>query len=105
MSRDESNKGSAPQIPSGGTFLQQQPDQAGLQAKMLDGGIAYITWHAFEINGTYRVTDAVKAVLDKAVAAGATAWLFDLRANDGGNGADTMRNWCLNGQPTPQAAA
>ena len=46
-----------PQVPSGGTFLQQQPDQVGLQAKMLDGGIAYITWHAFEINGTYKITE------------------------------------------------
>jgi carboxyl-terminal processing protease len=93
-------KGSAPQVPSGGTFIQQQPDQSGLQAKMLDGGIAYLTWHSFEINGTYRVTDAVKAVLDKALAAGAKAWLFDLRANVGGNGADTMWSWFLNGEPT-----
>lgn len=103
-SRPEVLKGTAPQIPSGGTFLQQQPDQAGLQAKMLDGGIAYVTWHAFEINGTYRVTDAVKAVLDKAVAAGAKAWLFDLRANVGGNGADTMASWFLNGENTLRVA-
>jgi len=103
-SRNETPSGSAPQVPSGGTFLQQQPDQAGLQAKMLDGGIAYLTWHAFEINGTYRVTDAVKAVLDKAVAAGAKAWLFDLRANVGGNGADTMWSWFLNGEPTLKVA-
>ena len=100
QSRPAALTGSAPQVPSGGTFLQQQPDQAGLQAKMLDGGIAYLTWHAFEINGTYRVTDAVHAVLDKAVAAGAKAWLFDLRANVGGNGADTMWSWFLNGENT-----
>jgi hypothetical protein len=100
QSRPESPKGSAPQVPSTGTFLQQQPDQAGLQAKMLDGGIAYLTWHAFEINGTYRVTDAVKAVLDKAVAAGAKGWIFDLRANIGGNGADVMWSWFLNGEQT-----
>ena len=104
QSRPEPLTGSAPQLPSGGTFLQQQPDQAGLQAKMLDGGIAYLTWHAFEINGTYRVTDAVKAVLDKAVAAGAKAWLFDLRANVGGNGADTMWSWFLNGENTLKVA-
>ncbi len=103
-SRNETPKGSAPQVPSGGTFIQQQPDQAGLQAKMLDGGVAYVTWHAFEINGTYRVTDAVKAVLDKAVAAGAKAWLFDLRANVGGNGADTMWSWFLNGESTLKVA-
>jgi hypothetical protein len=103
-SRPEVLKGTSPQIPSGGTFLQQQPDQAGLQAKMLDGGIAYLTWHAFEINGTYRVTDAVKAVLDKAVAAGAKAWIFDLRANVGGNGADAMASWFLNGENTLRVA-
>ena len=96
--------GTAPQVPSGGTFLQQQPDQVGLQAKMLDGGIAYLTWHAFEITGNYRVTDAVKAVLDKGVAAGAKAWLFDLRANVGGNGADTMASWFLNGENTLRVA-
>jgi len=104
QSRPEQLKGSAVQLPSGGTFLQQQPDQAGLQAKMLDGGIAYVTWHGFEINGTYSVTSAVKAVLDKAVAAGAKAWLFDLRANVGGNGADTMWSWFLNGEPTLKVA-
>ncbi|MDP9245588.1 MAG: S41 family peptidase [Chloroflexota bacterium] len=103
-SRNETPNGTAPQVPSGGTFIQQQPDQAGLQAKMLDGGIAYLTWHAFEINGTYRVTDAVKTVLDKAVAAGAKAWLFDLRANVGGNGADTMWSWFLNGESTLKVA-
>jgi hypothetical protein len=100
QSRNVTSTGSGAQVPSGGTFLQQQPDQAGLQAKMLDGGIAYLTWHAFEINGTYRITDAVKAVLDKAVAAGAKGWIFDLRANIGGNGADTMWGWFLNGEPT-----
>lgn len=103
-SRNETPKGTGPQVPSAGTFLQQQPDQAGLQAKMLDGGVAYLTWHAFEINGTYRVTDAVKTVLDKALAAGAKAWLFDLRANIGGNGADTMWSWFLNGENTLKVA-
>ncbi len=102
-SRSETPKGTGPQIPSGGTFLQQQPDEAGLQAKMLDGGIAYITWHAFEATGTYRITTAVKAVLDKAVAAGAKAWLLDLRANVGGDPPDTMYSWFLDpGQKTLQ---
>src|SRR6266550_2518950 len=103
-SRPATLTGTAPQVPSGGTFLQQQPDQVGLQAKMLDGGVVYVTWHAFEITGTYRVTDAVKAVLDKGVAAGAKAWLFDLRANVGGNGADTMASWFLNGENTLRVA-
>ena len=104
QSRPEALTGSAPQVPSGGTFLQQQPDEAGLQAKMLDGGIAYLTWHAFEVTGTYRITDAVKAVLDKAIAAGAKAWLFDLRANVGGDPPDVMSGWFLNGESTLKVA-
>lgn len=95
-SRPERATGTPPQIPAGGTPIQAQPDSAGLQAKLLDGGIAYITWHAFAINGTYRITDAVKAVLDKSVAAGAKAFIFDLRANVGGNGDDVMAAWFLN---------
>ena len=97
QSRPEAVKGTLPQIPSGGTAIQAQPDAAGLQAKMLDGGIAYITWHAFEINGTYKITETVKAVLDKAVNAGAKAFIFDLRGNVGGNGDDVMAAWFLNG--------
>lgn len=91
--------GSGAMPPTGGTSL-GAPDQAGLTGTMLPGGIAYLTWHQFEINGTYRITDTVKAMLDKAVAQGAKAWLFDLRANVGGNGADTMASWFLNGEPT-----
>ena len=95
-SRPESVKGTLPQIPPGGTAIQAQPDAAGLTAKLLDGGIAYLTWHAFEINGTYKITEAVKAVLDKSVAAGAKAFIFDLRGNIGGNGDDVMAAWFLN---------
>src|SRR2546425_4685009 len=86
-------------IPAQGTSL-GGPDQAGLSGKMLTGGVAYITWHEFAINGTYRITDMVKAMLDKALAQGAKAWLFDLRGNVGGNGADLMASWFLNGEPT-----
>lgn len=95
QSRPGAGTGTGAQVPSGGTPIQAQPDVAGLQAKLLDGGIAYITWHAFEINGTYKITDAVKVVLDKAVAAGAKAFLFDLRGNIGGNGDDVMAGWFL----------
>jgi len=91
--------GSGAVAPTGGTSL-GGPDQDGLTGKMLPGGIAYLTWNQFEVNGTYRITDAVKAMLDKALAQGAKAWLFDLRANIGGNGADTMASWFLNGEPT-----
>ncbi|TMC75498.1 MAG: hypothetical protein E6J09_13065 [Chloroflexi bacterium] len=91
--------GTGAMIPAQGTSL-GGPDQAGLTGKMLTGGVAYITWHEFAIDGTYRITDMVKAMLDKALAQGAKAWLFDLRGNLGGNGADLMASWFLNGEPT-----
>jgi C-terminal processing protease CtpA/Prc len=104
QSRPQVLKGTPAQVPTGGTFIQQQPDEAGLVAKMLDGGIAYVTWNKFENTGTYKITSAVKAVLDKAVAAGAKAWLFDLRANNGGDPPDTMWSWFLNGEQTLKVA-
>ncbi len=99
-SRPEASKGTGAQLPSGGTFIKAQPDEAGLQAKMLEGGIAYVTWRAFEKTGTYSVTEAVRAVIDKAVAAGAKAWLFDLRGNIGGDPPGTMVSWFLDGENT-----
>jgi peptidase S41-like protein len=77
----------------------QDADEAGLMGRMLDGGIAYIRWTSFRITGTYDIREHVKALLDKALAAGAKAWLFDLRGNSGGNGADVMASWFLDGQP------
>jgi hypothetical protein len=88
------------QAPPGGTSL-GGPDEAGLTGKILPGGIAYITWHDFVTSGTYKIVDAVKRMLDKAVAMGAKAWLFDLRGNGGGSGPiDAMTSWFLNGEPT-----
>jgi hypothetical protein len=99
-SRTVPRVGAGPQIPDGGVTILGEPDQDGLQAKVLPNGIAYVTWHAFESVGTYKITDAVRAVLDRSLAAGAKAWLFDLRGNIGGNGGDTMSSWFLDGQPT-----
>jgi C-terminal processing protease CtpA/Prc len=93
------SRGSAPIVPAQGTSL-GGPDQAGLTGKILSGGIAYITFREFSMTGTYKITEAVKAMLDRAIAMGARAWLFDLRANIGGNGADLMASWFLNGEPT-----
>ncbi|MBU6423197.1 MAG: S41 family peptidase [Chloroflexi bacterium] len=84
--------------PPAGTIL-QGPDEAGLTARMLPGGIAYIRWLEFRVTGTYDIRAQLKAVLDKALAAGAKAWLFDVRGNSGGNGADVIGSWFLNGQP------
>lgn len=99
LSRPVRPTGTAAQIPSGGTSL-GGPDQAGLTGKILPGGIAYITWRDFTSQSDYKIGDTVRAMLDKAVASGARAWLFDLRGNGGGIGpTDTMASWFLNGEP------
>jgi C-terminal processing protease CtpA/Prc len=85
-------------VPAQGTSL-GGPDQAGLTGKILPGGIAYITWRDFVLNGTYKINDNLRAMLTKAVGQGAKAWLIDLRGNLGGSGID-MTSWFLNGEPT-----
>lgn len=85
-------------VPSLGTSL-GGPDEAGLTGKLLPNGIAYITWRDFIFNGTYKINAALQAMLAKAVAQGAKAWLIDLRGNLGGAGID-MTSWFLNGEPT-----
>lgn len=100
LSRPVRPTGTNAQIPAEGASL-GAPDRAGLTGKMLPGGIAYITWHEFITDGTYKIGDTLRAMLDKAVAMGAKAWLFDLRGNNGGVGpTDAMSSWFLNGQPT-----
>ena len=98
-SSDKKRTGSGAVIPAQGASL-GGPDEAGLTGKILPGGIAYITFQEFLVTGTYKITDTVRAMLDKALAQGAKAWLFDLRGNVGGNGADAMASWFLNGEPT-----
>ena len=85
-------------IPTEGTSL-GGPDEAGLTGKMLPGGIAYITWHDFIFSGTYKIDAAFRAILAKALAQGAKAWLIDLRGNLGGSAVD-MTSIFLNGEPT-----
>ncbi len=99
-SRAETPKGSANPTAPSGTALAGPPDEAGLEAKLLDGGVAWIRLRAFTIHGTYDVRDKVRKVLDAGLAAGAKAWLFDLRGNVGGNGPTYMASWFLNGEPT-----
>ena len=76
-----------------------QPDEAGLTARILDGGIAYLRWTEFRVTGTYDIRATVKAVLEKALAAGAKAWLFDMRGNVGGNGPEIIASYFLKGEP------
>lgn len=73
-------------------------DEAGLSARIIDGGVAYIRFREFRITGTYDIRKKVKAVLERALAEGATAWLFDLRGNGGGNGAEYITSYFLNGE-------
>lgn len=100
-SRPVSPKGSTARVPAGGTVL-ASGDEAGLVAKVLPGGIVYITFREFETTGTYRIADEVKKVMDRGLASGAKAWLFDLRGNVGGRqtGADILTSFFLNGEPT-----
>jgi C-terminal processing protease CtpA/Prc len=98
-SRTESFTGSGAQIPAGGTTV-FGPDANGLQAKILPGGIAYVTFRQWAVTGTYRIPDELRKALDVAVNSGAKAWLFDLRGNPGGNGADAVASYFLNGEPT-----
>jgi C-terminal processing protease CtpA/Prc len=74
-------------------------DEAGLSARIIDGGVAYIRFLEFRITGTYDIREKVKTVLERALAEGATAWLFDLRGNGGGNGAEFITSYFLNGEP------
>ncbi|HEY8823622.1 MAG TPA: S41 family peptidase [Candidatus Limnocylindria bacterium] len=91
-------KGTSAMIPTEGTSL-GGPDEAGLTGKMLPGGIAYITFHAWINTGTYHLNDTFRAILEKARAAGAKAWLIDLRGNLGGIGVD-LSSLFLNGEAT-----
>jgi len=97
-SKPESVTGTGAQVPSGRQLF--GPDANGLQARLLPNGIAYVTFSAWAVTGTYRVVDELRKALDASVAAGAKAWLFDLRGNPGGNGADAAAAFFLNGEPT-----
>jgi peptidase S41-like protein len=98
QSRQFTPNGSNAIIPPQGTSL-GGPDEAGLTGKMLPGGIAYITFRQWIVTGTYKLNDAVRAMLDKAVAQGAKAWIFDLRGNPGGIVVD-ISSFFLSGEPT-----
>jgi C-terminal processing protease CtpA/Prc len=73
-------------------------DEAGLSARIIDGGVAYIRFVEFRVTGTYDIREKVKALLERALAEGATAWLFDLRGNVGGNGPEFIASYFLNGE-------
>jgi len=93
-SRPEQTNGTGPQMPSGGKTL-GGPDAAGLTGTVLPNGVAYITWHEFMVNASYKIPDEVKKMLTKALGMGAKYWLFDLRGNVGGFDADTIAAFFL----------
>jgi hypothetical protein len=96
-SRPEPASGSQARIPTTGTSL-GGPDESGLQGRLLPGGIVYITFHEFVVTGNYKIFDEVHKMMDKGLAAGGKAWLFDLRGNVGGFDADTLAAFFLNGE-------
>ncbi|HET8568410.1 MAG TPA: S41 family peptidase [Candidatus Limnocylindria bacterium] len=95
-SRPEQTRGTPAMAPANATA----PDEAGLRYALIDGSIGYLTWREFAAHGTYSITNAVKKGLDTLLAQGAKAWLFDLRANAGGDPPQAMTSWFLNGEPT-----
>ena len=97
QSRPFAYRGSSAMIPAEGTSL-GAPDQAGLTGKILPGGIVYITWREWIVTGNYKIVERLRGLLDKAVAQGAKAWLFDLRGNPGGVATDA-HSMFLNGEP------
>lgn len=97
-SRPQTTTGSAARIPSTGTSL-GGPDEAGLTGRVLPGGFVYITFREFRLTGTYKIADEFRKMLDKGVAAGAKAWVIDLRGNGGGFDADYLANYFLGDTP------
>lgn len=96
-SRPAPASGSVARVPTTGTSL-GGPDEAGLTGRVLPGGIVYITFREFRLTGTYKIADEFRKMLDKGVAAGAKAWLIDLRGNGGGFDADYLANYFLTDQ-------
>jgi C-terminal processing protease CtpA/Prc len=96
-SRPEPTSGGTARIPATGTSL-GGPDEAGLTGRMLPNGIVYITFREFVVTGTYKIHDEVRKMMEKGLAAGGKAWLFDLRGNVGGFDADTLAAFFLNGE-------
>ncbi len=81
---------------AGGAALLARPleESAGLQTRMLAGGIAYIGWRSFMDPAVF---DDVRKALDRLLTDGAKAWLFDLQNNGGGEGPQVMVSWFVDG--------
>lgn len=93
-SRPVTESGVSDPAPPSGRVL-TPPDEAGLTARLMDDGIAWVRWREFRVTGTYDIRAKVKAVLETALAAGAKAWIFDMRGNVGGNGPEIIASYFL----------
>jgi C-terminal processing protease CtpA/Prc len=94
--------GSQARIPTVGTSL-GGPDVSGMTGRILPDGIVYITWNKFLVDANYKFYDSMRAMMEKGLAAGGKAWLFDLRGNGGGYDADYISSFFLNGEPMLKA--
>lgn len=97
-SRSVPTTGVPARVPTTGTSL-GGPDESGLTGRLLPDGMAYITWREFRVTANYKFFDEVRKMMDRALAAGAQAWIFDMRGNLGGYDADTISSFFLNGEP------
>ena len=89
-SRPEPASGQTARIPTTGTAL-GGPDEAGLTGRILPGGIVYMTFNNFAVTANYKIFDEIRKMMDKGLAAGGKAWLFDFRGNVGGDSTPTDR--------------
>jgi C-terminal processing protease CtpA/Prc len=98
-SRPAPATGQTARVPAAGTAL-GGPDEAGLTGRILPGGIVYITFRDFVLTANYKIFDEIRKMLDKGLAAGGRAWLFDLRGNQGGDAGavDQISSFFLNGE-------
>jgi hypothetical protein len=87
---------SAALVDSGGRV---RADESQLTSQLLPGGVGYITWREWVDSGTYKQHVEVLKSMDKLLAQGAKAWLFDVTNNGGGIQNQTMMSWFNNGEP------
>jgi hypothetical protein len=97
-SRPATLSGSTARVPTAGTSL-GGPDESGLIGRLLPNGIVYMTFSEFLVNANYKFFDEIRKMMEKTLASGAKAWLFDLRGNRGGYDADYIASMFLNGEP------
>src|SRR5438094_8902443 len=77
---------------------QVRADASQLSSQLLPGGVGYISWKEWVDSGTYKQHIEVQKLMDKLLAQGAKAWLFDVSNNLGGIQNQTMMSWFNNGE-------